>query len=106
MSRNSQHHLRSERRLKGFTQADIAVLLGVPWKTRVARYERDTIPPTTFALAYETIYGKPVAELLAVHRKRIEGEVRERARQLLSVAAVANTPRRVLRQKSLERIAA
>ncbi len=105
MARKLIHYLRNERRIAGYTQADIAALLGVPWKTRIARYERGAVPPIDLALAYEVIFGKPASELLAGERERIESNVRRRARELLSNSPT-NTPRRLRRQRSLERIAA
>jgi transcriptional regulator with XRE-family HTH domain len=106
MARKLIHYLRNERRIAGYTQADIAALLGVPWKTRVARYERGAVPPIDLALAYEVIFGKPAAELLAGKRERVEADVRRRARELLAGNSKANTPRRQRRERSLERIAA
>ena len=101
------HHLRSERLASALTQADIAALFGVRWKSRVVRYERNGIlPPLDYALAYEAIYGKPVSTLLRGTYDRIASDVSRRARRLLNDNREANTPRRLRRQRSLERIAA
>jgi transcriptional regulator with XRE-family HTH domain len=105
MARKLIHYLRNERRSAGYTQADIAALLGVPWKTRIARYERGAVPPIDLALAYEVIFGKPASELLAGRSAEISAEVRKHARELLANSRT-NTPRRLKRQRSLERIAA
>lgn len=100
------HYLRNERIAAALTQADIAALFGVPWKSRVVRYERGgVVPPIDYALAYQAIYGKPVARLLHGRYKHIEDEVQRRARKLLGETENAHTPRQLRRQRSLERIA-
>lgn len=107
MSRKIVHYLRNERRRLGLTQADVTALLGVRWKTRVSRYERQrTLPPLDVGLAYETIAGKPVAEIFGGAQETIEEGVRERARDLLAKSEATNTPGRERRRQSLERIAA
>jgi transcriptional regulator with XRE-family HTH domain len=101
------HYLRNERIAAALTQADIAALLGVPWKSRVVRYERKgVVPPVQAALAYQAIYGKPVANLLRGTYNGIESEVRKRAREMLARGDTPRTPRQLRRQRSLERIAA
>jgi transcriptional regulator with XRE-family HTH domain len=100
------HYLRNERVAAALTQADIAALLGVPWKSRVVRYERKgVVPPITSALAYEAIYGKPVARLLRGAYYDVESAVRKRAREILAHEDKPHTARQLRRQRSLERIA-
>ena len=106
MSRKLFHYLRSERRRSALTQADIAALLGGPWKGRVSWYERGAMPPTQVALAYEVILGKAVAELFGGAYDDALFRVRSRARDLLAKEDPANTARRLRRRKTLERIAA
>jgi transcriptional regulator with XRE-family HTH domain len=106
MPRKVIHYLRKERVAAALTQADIAALFGVRWKSRVARYERGSLPPTDYALAYQAIYGKPVSTLLHERYQDVSAEVRERARQLLAQSGTASTARRLRRQRSLERIVA
>lgn len=103
MSRKLLHYLRSERRRGALTQADVAVLLGGPWKGRVSWYERGAIPPTSVALAYEAILGKPVAELLGGAFDNVSFRVRARARDLLQKDVVPTTARRLRRRRTLER---
>ena len=99
------HYLRHERRNAGLTQADVAVLLGAPWKTKVSRYERgECLPPLETVLAYEAVTRKPVAELFGGMYERVAGGVRERARVLLARADMVNTALRSRRRRSLERI--
>ena len=107
MPRKLVHYLRNERRRNALTQADIAALLGGPWKGRISWYERGAIPPTEVALAYEAILGKPVSELLGGTYDEAAFNVRRRARDLLErEGTAANTPRRLRRRHTLERIAA
>jgi transcriptional regulator with XRE-family HTH domain len=105
MSHKLIHYLRSERRRDGFTQDDIAALLGVPWKSRIAWYERGNLPPVETALAYQAIYGKPVSDLLGGAYDRIALAVRQRAQGLLTKTNGVNTPRGLRRKRSLLRIA-
>jgi transcriptional regulator with XRE-family HTH domain len=106
MSRKLVHYLRNERRRAALTQADIAALLGGPWKGRVSWYERGAVPPIDVALEYEAILHKPVSELLGGAYDRAAFVVRQRARELLNKNDLANTARRLRRRKALERIVA
>jgi transcriptional regulator with XRE-family HTH domain len=107
MPRKLLHYLRNERRRLGFTQADIGVLLGVPWKTRVSRYEREaTLPPLDAGLAYQEIYGKPVGNIFSGVSAKIHADVRARARDLLAKSPPPTTPVELRRKQALERIAA
>src|SRR5437588_11727906 len=106
MSRKLVHYLRNERRRSALTQADIAALLGGPWKGRVSWYERGALPPTEVALEYEAILGKPVADLLGGAFHRASLKVRRRAQELLREDNNPSTPRQWRRHRALERIAA
>jgi transcriptional regulator with XRE-family HTH domain len=107
MSRRLVHYLRNERRRLGLTQADIAALLGVRWKTRVSRYEREpSLPPLDAALAYEGIYGRPISEIFSGASAKVRAGIRERAQNLLQKSRDAASPVELRRRRSLERIAA
>jgi transcriptional regulator with XRE-family HTH domain len=107
MSRKPLRYLRNERIAAALTQADIAALFGLPWKSRVVRWERGrTTPGTNYALGLEAVYGKPVARLLRGDYDRMSREVARRARELLARSPAPTTARRLRRQRSLERIAA
>jgi transcriptional regulator with XRE-family HTH domain len=107
MARRLLHYLRNERRRLGFTQADIAALLGVQWKTRVSRYERGpALPPLDAGFAYEKIYGKPVKDIFGGASAKAGVYVRDRARDLLAKSPVPHTAAEARRIRSLERIAA
>lgn len=100
------HYLRRERRRIGLSQADIAALLGGPWKGRVSWYEHGAIPPTPAALEYEAILGRPVSDLLGSAFQLAVFKVRQRAQELLRRDANPHTPRQWKRHHTLERIAA
>ena len=106
MNHNVAHYLRKERVAAALTQADIAALLGIPWKSRIVRYERKgVVPPVRTALAYEAIYRKPLATLLRGTYGPIAAEVRRRAQEMLARNESPHTPRALRRERSLERIA-
>ena len=106
MSHKFIHYLRNERRRKALSQADIAALLGGRWKGRISKYERGVVPPTPVAIDYEIILHKPVTDLLAGLTDAERTKVRQNARELLRAERAPNTPRRWLRHKTLEQIAA
>ena len=107
MPRKLVHYLRNDRKRLGLTQADIAALLGAPWKTRVSRYERDpALPPLDAGLAYEAIYGRPVSDIFSGASAKVRGDVRERARHLLGKLPEPTSQAELRRKRSLERIAA
>lgn len=106
MSHRFTHYLRRERRRIGLTQADVAALLGGPWKGRVSLYEGGAIPPTPVALEYQAILGRPVSDLLGSAFQVAVLKVRQRAQELLRHEGAPHTPRQWKRHHSLERIAA
>lgn len=105
MPRKLPHYLRTERRRHGLTQADLAALLGGYGKGLVSWYERGALPPIQVALAYEAIFGRPVADLLGGSYDTLAEAVRERARELLAKDQSPPSPRRIRRREVLQRIA-
>jgi transcriptional regulator with XRE-family HTH domain len=107
MPRKLVHYLRNERKRLGLTQADIAALLGMQWKTRVSKYERGEVQPSLdIGLAYQKIYGKPIAEIFGGANAKVRASVRERARRLLRDLPDSGSELELRRKRSLERIAA
>ena len=99
------HYLRNARRETGLTQADMAALLGAPWKSKVSRYERRAaLPPLQTVLAYQAVTQKPVSELFAGMYDSVAHDVKGRARDLLARSGEPNTALRAKRKRSLERI--
>jgi transcriptional regulator with XRE-family HTH domain len=79
-----QHYLRTHRRRHGFSQSEIALLLGASSDTKVSRYEsfrRD--PGVITVFAYEIIFNKPASELFAGTYEAVRRDVNKRAAQLI-----------------------
>jgi transcriptional regulator with XRE-family HTH domain len=84
-SQRLDNYLRAHRKNLGFTQTEVAYLLGFDNANLVSRYEkRERMPPVQTALAYEAIFGIPVAELFAGVRQRIVSDVEKRRSELTS----------------------
>lgn len=82
-NRKLPNYLRTYRRRAGFSQDDVALLLGGHSGAKVSRLEKFRRQPTLqTALAYEAIFLVPVRELFAGQYQRIEREVRRRAERL------------------------
>jgi transcriptional regulator with XRE-family HTH domain len=77
------NYLRSHRKNSGFTQEEVAFLLGFDKAQLVSGHEkRQRIPALQTALAYEAIFGVPIAELFAGMRKNIISDVQKRRSEL------------------------
>jgi transcriptional regulator with XRE-family HTH domain len=106
MSRKFPHYLRSERKRAGLSQSDIAALLGDETVSRVSRYERRRrVPPLLTALAYEAIFGKPVAELFDGTYAPIQAEVIRRAKLLAEKLNAGQLQLHESRKRSIQTIA-
>lgn len=78
-----ENYLRTYRKRAGFSQDEIAYLLGAKSGTKTSRYERfRRTPSLETALAYEAVFGVPVRELFAGVFQKVERETRMRARRL------------------------
>lgn len=77
------NYLRAHRKRAGFSQREIAQLLGSSSSAKVSHYERFLREPTLKnALVCEIIFDTPVRELFAGAFEQAEKEVRQRARLL------------------------
>lgn len=108
MPRRLPHYLKQERRRAGFSQAEVAYLLGARAKTKVWRYECGRhLPPLQTALAYEALLGVPVAQLFpkafAEARRALIKRVKQRAE---TIAKLPQTARNLRRQRSIETVIA
>ena len=57
-------HLGTHRRRSGFTQLELARLVGYRNSGKVSRHERGvTVPPLSVTLAYEAVFHVPIHEL-------------------------------------------
>lgn len=83
MATRLESYLRMYRRRAGLSQSEIAVLIDVDDRRTVSRHEqRDRDPDLRTLLAYEVLYGHPVAELFAGVRDEVELSVLTRAQAL------------------------
>ena len=58
------NYLRTHRKNSGFSQRELASILGFLTEIQVSRHERSiTIPGLLIALAYETIFRVPISEM-------------------------------------------
>lgn len=97
------NYLRTCRRRVGLSQDEIAVLLGIRDGSHVGRHESaERLPSLETTLAYEFIFGLAAKELFAGLYRRVEVDVRSRARQLLSqVQQGPETPRQAAKVELL-----
>ena len=101
-----QHYLRTYRRRSGFSQAEIALLLGASSATKVSRYERFSRHPSVAAVfAYEIIFDQPVKYLFAGRYDAVRRDIRARAQQLMEkIETGSDTPQTSLKLKRLRAI--
>jgi transcriptional regulator with XRE-family HTH domain len=105
MPRKLSDYLRSERRRAGLSQEDVAALVGSR-VLAISRYERrNRLPPLEIALAYEAVFGIPVAELFHGRFRDIAKRVRARAqRRSGNLDRVTNARHIERRQETLQSI--
>ncbi|HJP59863.1 MAG TPA: helix-turn-helix transcriptional regulator [Gemmatimonadaceae bacterium] len=108
MPRKLPYYLKQYRRRAGFSQADVAYLLGATAKTKVSRYERGRhLPELRAAFALEAMLGVPVAELFPSAFKEARRAIIRRARgRSAMLAGFPQNGRTARRQRSLEKILA
>jgi len=83
MSRKLQNYVRSHRKRFGLTQDETAFLLGINSGAKVSRYETfQGVPSLKTALALQSLFGVPIAELFAGIYERVEKETSKRAQIL------------------------
>jgi transcriptional regulator with XRE-family HTH domain len=100
--RTLQNYLRVHRRRVGFSQQEVAFLLGTNSKGKVSRYERCVRQPRlTTVFAYELIFGIPARELFAGMFQEIERAIIDRAAQLASKLNHAKPERLTARKLEL-----
>jgi transcriptional regulator with XRE-family HTH domain len=84
MSSKLNNYLRMYRRRAGFSQQEVAFLLGCRFGDKVSRYERFAREPSLRnALACEIIFHAELKELFAGIYQHAERDVAKRARMLL-----------------------
>ena len=94
MSAPLESYLKTYRRRSGFSQDEIAFLLGSTSGQKVSRYEhRARRPPLETALAYEAIFQVPVSVLFAGLYQKVEKRSIARAQDLAEKLLPANARR-------------
>jgi transcriptional regulator with XRE-family HTH domain len=79
-TRRLDNYLRTYRRRAGFSQSELAYLLGTRDGAKVSRYERNSrLPSFDALLAMTLILGVPIDELFAGRVATTRGIVRRRA---------------------------
>lgn len=99
MAHRLSNYLRTYRKRSGFTQDEIAYLLGCKNGAKVSRYENfSRLPGVKTSFAYSVIFRVPQQELFAGEYQKVEKDVLMRARRLKKkYEAIEDDPR--LRQK-------
>ncbi len=83
MSHKLPNYLRTHRKRAGFSQDEVAFLLGSTSGSKVSRYEKRVRRPTLVtALAYGALFRVPVQELFAGMYNQVEQRLARRASQL------------------------
>ena len=83
MAKKLPNYLRTYRKRKGFTQDEIAYLLGSYSGAKVSRYERfKRLPTLQTALAYQIIFDNPTEELFIGVFQKVERNTIKRIKSL------------------------
>ena len=83
-SRKLPNYLRTHRKRAGFSEEEIAFLLGLHDPGRVSRYEHfHSIPGLLTALAYHVIFKTSPPDIFGGKYQQVESLVRRRAKRLL-----------------------
>ena len=106
MSAPLESYLRTYRKRSGFSQDEVAFLLGSTSGAKVSRYEWLAQQPTLpTVIAYEVIFRTPARDLFAGLYQKVEKETISRARLLARKLAEARvrrtTPRKLAMLESL-----
>ena len=93
------NYLKTYRRRAGFSQDEVAFLLGCKGGAKVSRYERLARQPSVeTAFGCEVVGGVPSRELLAGVFEKVEEQIRKRAQALAEKLNAPNPDRMTLRK--------
>ena len=104
-----QHYLRTYRRRSGFSQREIAHLLGASSGEKVSRYESFARNPSVVTVfAYEIIFNQPAREIFAGVYDAVRDNVRTRAKRMekMLAASLADDSRAARKLQLLRDLAA
>lgn len=83
MSQRLPNYFKTHRKRTGFSQDEVAFLLGLSGGDKVSRLERRArVPTVETLLAYEAVFGVPASELVAGLYEKVEEQTRRRANVL------------------------
>ena len=84
MSQKLPNYLKTHRKRAGFTQEEIAFLLGCKSGSKISRYETfQSQPIITTVFAYQIIFNVPAHELFAGVYQQVEGPLMKRVQTLI-----------------------
>ena len=106
MAPKLHNYLRTHRKRSGLSQADVAILLGCKYGTKISRYERQArVPSIETLIALEVVFRTPTRDLFAGVYDDVERQVKRRAKRLLKeLKSAPQTPTTKRKVKSLEQI--
>src|SRR5437762_1650163 len=88
MAHPLNNYLKTHRKRAGFSQDDIASLVGLSDGARVSHYEQARrVPSLETAFAYEALFGIPARDLFPGMFATIQHRTRARARHLADLTA-------------------
>jgi len=91
MSAKLHNYLRAHRKRAGFSQAEIAFLLGCRSSAKISRYERfGRKPNLETVFVFELVFQVPVRDLFAGLFSEIEKATIQRAQTLMNKLSTAN----------------
>jgi transcriptional regulator with XRE-family HTH domain len=83
MARKLHNYLKTHRKRAGFSQDEVAFLVGMSGGAKVSRYERARrLPSLETAFAYQALFDRPLKELFPGVYHRIRQNMRRRAHRL------------------------
>jgi transcriptional regulator with XRE-family HTH domain len=86
-----RNYLKAFRKQSGLSQDDLGRLLGYEDAGQVSRHERGTsTPPLAAAIAYELIFGVPVASMFADMRGEIASNVEAKLKDMKTALESVN----------------
>ncbi len=101
MSHKLRNYLRSYRKRTGFSQAELALLLGCRNGSKVSRYERfGRQPSLETAFAYEVVFRASARELFGDMFEQVERKTIKQSRLLLRKLETGKADRASLRKLS------
>ncbi len=107
MSPPLQQYLKAHRKKAGFSQNNVAFLLGKKSGSHVSRFEQSkTIPDLCTSLSYQILFNAPLEELFAGLYNQVETNVFNRAASLIThLENKGGNPKIIRRIDYLEEVA-